>query len=165
MAGARRWFRERHIEVLLRTLAIAPDLRLRAVVPHREADDAHALARSHGVADRVEWLSGVKDEQLAALYRGAAVTAMPSIDEGFGLPALESISCGTPVAYWRGCAAVAETVGVSGWALDRAGDAEAWAEALVDAVRSPHRVEPPTGRYDWDRTAAIVSDTLRAALD
>lgn len=39
----------------------------------------------------------VSEERLAALYRGALALVIPSLDEGFGLPALEAMSCGTPV--------------------------------------------------------------------
>ena len=43
------------------------------------------------------WLGHVDDETLADLYRAAAVTAYPSLYEGFGLPALEAMACGSPV--------------------------------------------------------------------
>ncbi len=44
-------------------------------------------------------LSGyVTDDQLATLYRGAATTVVPSLHEGFGLPVLEALACGTPLA-------------------------------------------------------------------
>lgn len=43
------------------------------------------------------WLGHVDDETLADLYRAAAVTAYPSLYEGFGLPAVEAMACGSPV--------------------------------------------------------------------
>jgi glycosyltransferase involved in cell wall biosynthesis len=88
---------------------------------------------------------------------------MPSTLEGFGLPALESVACGVPVINWVGCEAVAEIVGDRGWALSRADDPDEWAGALADAATSVRRVTPPGGgRYDWDRTAEVVSSVLAA---
>lgn len=59
----------------------------------------HAARGSAGlVADaRIRWLGRVSDEELADLYAAAAVTAFPSLHEGFGLPALEAMACGSPL--------------------------------------------------------------------
>ena len=46
---------------------------------------------------RVTWHRGLDDTQLAAFYRSAAVTVLPSRYEGFGMPVIESMACGTPV--------------------------------------------------------------------
>jgi len=154
----------KNLDVVLRALALAPDVRLRAVMPQQEIAFATSRAEEEGVADRVEWLYGVDDDRLAALYRGASATVMPSTLEGFGLPALESITSGVPVIFWQGCEAVAEIVGHRGWAMESSKDAARWAAALTEAVGSSRRVAPPMGEYDWDRTAAIVSDALEHAL-
>lgn len=153
----------KNLDVVLRALVLAPDVLLRAVVPEREVADAAARAAALGVGNRVTWLHGIDDERLAELYRGAAATVMPSTIEGFGLPALESIACGTPVVFWRGCAAVGEIVGDRGWAMDSATDVEEWAGALTAATEGPRRVEPPRGAHDWDRVAETVSDVLKQA--
>lgn len=156
--------RHKNLDVVLRALAIADGVKLRAVVPQREIAAAAAHAAELLVADRVDWLHDVDDEQLAALYRGAAATVMPSTLEGFGLPALESIACGVPVVFWRGCESVAEIVGDRGWALESAADAADWAAALNAAVEARRRVTPPVGAHDWNRTAAVISDVLEQTL-
>lgn len=149
------------LAVLLRALPAAPGVRLTVVVPETEAADVRQRAAALRVGDRVDVRYGVDDANLAELYRGAAATAMPSTLEGFGLPALESISCGVPVLYWRGCEAVAEIVGDRGRRVEEADAAEEWAAVLTEAVDAVRRVAPPApGEYDWARTAGIVSDVL-----
>lgn len=156
--------RHKNVDVVLRALAQTPGLRLTAVVPAGDAEATLSRARELGVADRVGLVHGVDDARLAELYRGAVATVMPSTLEGFGLPALESISCGVPVIFWRGCEAVAEIVGDRGWALESADDADEWAHALSVASGTARRVSPPPAdAYDWDRTAGIVADVLEQA--
>jgi glycosyltransferase involved in cell wall biosynthesis len=152
------------LDVVLDALSSARDVRLVAVVPEREITDLEARAAHRRVDARVRWVSGVDDESLADLYRGAAATVMPSTLEGFGLPALESIRCGTPVVHWAGCEAVAEIVGDRGHAVASSDDAQEWASALVEAVAAERRVIPPRG-YDWNRTAGIISETITRLLD
>ncbi|MFJ4999857.1 glycosyltransferase family 4 protein [Microbacterium sp. NPDC088619] len=154
----------KNLDVVLDALASARDVRLVAVVPEREIADLDARAAHRRVDTRVRWVSGVDDEKLADLYRGAAATVMPSTLEGFGLPALESIRCGTPVVYWAGCESVAEIVEDRGHAVTSPDDAQEWASALTEAVATERRVVPPDG-YDWNRTAAIISDTITRLLD
>lgn len=154
----------KNLDVVLRALPLAPDVRLVAVVPRTEAVAIAARASVLNAGDRVELLHEVDDPRLAELYRGAAATVMPSTLEGFGLPALESIACGVPVIFWRGCESVAEIVGDRGWALESSQDASEWAAALTMAAAAPRRVDPPLGVYDWDRTAAVVSDVLEQEL-
>lgn len=150
----------KNIDVLLRAAAVATGIRVRTVVPEGEAAEVRRLAAEWGVAQRVDVIVGVDDERLAELYRGAAATVMPSLLEGFGLPALESIASGTPVIHWSGCRAVAEIVGGRGWSVAEAHDAQEWAAAVVEAVGSARRVSAPVGVYDWDRTARIVGETI-----
>jgi glycosyltransferase involved in cell wall biosynthesis len=60
-------------------------------------DDLAALAAALGVRDRVQFLGYVPHEHVPALYAAAAAFVFPSLYEGFGLPLLEAMACGTPV--------------------------------------------------------------------
>ncbi|SAL00405.1 glycosyl transferase, group 1 [Caballeronia fortuita] len=59
-----------------------------AILSHVEERKAH---------DRIRFLGRLSEEELAALYRGAQALIFPSLYEGFGLPIVESMACGTPV--------------------------------------------------------------------
>jgi len=66
--------------------------------PHKNVDRLIAAAQTAGVElTRVGSERFVTKEQLAALYRGAIALVLPSLEEGFGLPALEAMACGTAV--------------------------------------------------------------------
>lgn len=154
----------KNLEVVFAAMATIRGLDLRLVLPLSEVNEGLAKARAAGLDGRVIVHCDVDDAELAELYRGAVLTAFPSTREGFGLPALESIMCGTPVVYWRGCLPVAETVGPAGRAVGAADDAAEWAAVIAAEISYPTVVEPPIGRYDWDRTASLVGGAVSRVL-
>jgi glycosyltransferase involved in cell wall biosynthesis len=99
-----------------------------------------ARARSLGVARTVTFLGLVSDRELVDAYRAADVTVVPSLSlEGFGLVVLESLACGTPVVG-TDAGGLAEALEVTRQrSAVPAGDVDALAGALRDAV-----VHPPT---------------------
>ncbi|HIY65697.1 MAG TPA: glycosyltransferase family 4 protein [Candidatus Agrococcus pullicola] len=153
----------KNLSVVLDALMHVPGLRLRALLPPREHHEAHNAFRARGIDDRVDLLTDLTDDELAAQYRGAAATVMPSLIEGFGLPALESLAVGTPIIYWVGCAAVAETVGHNGTAVTGAKSTTEWADALNSALVHPRKVSGLDKAYSWDVTADVVNSTLATA--
>lgn len=73
------------------------------------------------------------DATLAALYRGAALVALPSTYEGFGFPLLEAMACGAPVLAAR-AGSLPEVGGDAAAWVDDAHDAGAWANALRELL-------------------------------
>jgi glycosyltransferase involved in cell wall biosynthesis len=99
--------------------------------PRPKGRVALALER-FGLTDIVTTISGVSDEELARLYGEAEVAIVPSLYEGFSLPAIEAMSCEVPVVATTG-GALPEVVGTSGETglLVQPNNPE----ALVDAIR------------------------------
>jgi glycosyltransferase involved in cell wall biosynthesis len=117
--------------------------------------------------DGVRALGYVDDALLPGLYAGAEVFVLPSLHEGFGLPCLEAMACGTPVVA-AAAGALPETVGDAG-VLVPAGDAGALAEAVAalagdDAERSRlSRAGAARAQgFSWDRTARAIDAVLAA---
>jgi mannosylfructose-phosphate synthase len=91
------------IQALPTLLELVPDARLIAAFGSEESaqDEAgvaelHRLATELDVEEHIQWVQYVPDEDLANYYRAAAVFAMPSRYEPFGMVAIEAMACGTP---------------------------------------------------------------------
>ena len=84
---------------LVDTLARLPnDVHLTLVDADTPLNPARTRARTLGCADRIHFTGHISNEELVRLYCRAAVVVVPSLYEGFGLPAAEAMACGTPVA-------------------------------------------------------------------
>lgn len=124
-----------------------------------------ALMRETGLQDAVRHTGRLSEDQLAEHYRDADVVVMPSTYEGFGMPALEAMACGTPVVAGR-AAAVPEVVGDAAALVDPF-DVEAIAatieQVLSDtALRDRLAAAGPqrAARFTWDAVAARVAGSL-----
>jgi glycosyltransferase involved in cell wall biosynthesis len=80
-------------------------------------DGDYALVRDLGMRDQVRFLGYVPDEDMPALYSSATLLAFPSLHEGFGLPVLEAMACGTPVMT-SNVSATAEVAGDAALLVD-----------------------------------------------
>ena len=127
-----------------------------------------------GIADAVEFVSGVTTDRIVELYAQAEVACVPSLYEGFSLPAVEAMACGVPVVGTTG-GAVPEVIGRDGETglLVPPGDPEAFAAALRRALGDPDlraRIGA-AGRaralstFTWRQTAVGTVEQYRALLD
>jgi glycosyltransferase involved in cell wall biosynthesis len=139
-------------------------------VSHRDERRAHQRAAGAlAIAHAVRFLDHVPEADLPWLYNASAVAVLPSSYEGFGLPVLEAMACGTPVV----CAAAAALPEVAGDAavLVPPGDAVALGEALVRVLTDPalradlvQRGLARAAAYTWQGTAAATLGRYEAAL-
>lgn len=125
------------------------------------------VAGSTGQArDGVEYAGRVSDEELVALYRGAAALLDATLYEGFGYQPLEAMACGAPVVA-SSAGSIPEVVGEAGLLLDPS-DADGLAGALVRVLEEPglagelrRRGFERAREFTWERTA----DALLALVD
>lgn len=124
----------------------------------------YRVAEAEGMKERVVVMGYVTDEELVALYRNASVFVLPSLFEGFGIPALEAMSFGCPVAA-SNRTSIPEIVGDGGIFFEPE-DQNAMAEAIYLVVTNPDMrrklIKNGLERaklFSWEKTA---ERTLRA---
>jgi glycosyltransferase involved in cell wall biosynthesis len=133
-------------------------------------DDTFVMARASGYAEELVFTGYVPDEDLVALYNAADLFVYPSIFEGFGLPPLEAMACGTPIVA-SNTSSLPEVVGEAGLMVDPL-DAEALAGAMARvlgdgalraqlAVRGPERA----ATFSWETSARIIRDVYHGYRD
>jgi len=106
----------------------------------------------------------VEDADLPAIYNLADVFAMPSLYEGFGIPPLEAMSCGTPVVVANN-SSLPEVAADAGLLID-AQDTEAWADALSRVLHDStlrqgmaERGICQAGKFTWREAARTLRST------
>ena len=118
---------------------IDPSVTLTAVdggAPHRKVTDR--LMERLGLGGRVEFTGKTSTEELVRLYSRAELAVVPSVYEGFGLPAAEAMSCGVPVVSSNG-GALPEVVGDAG-IVTPARDEHALAAAVNGLINDRNRL-------------------------
>jgi glycosyltransferase involved in cell wall biosynthesis len=116
------------------------------------------------------WARDMRDEELAALYRSATLLAMPSVDEGFGLPVLEAMASGTP-SLTSDLHAVKEIIQDNGF-LEESSDSARWAEK-IGRIIADREIRERRGRrgieraaeFTWRESARRTVDVYRGVLN
>ncbi len=132
------------------------------------ADEVHREAAASPVAPDIRFLGSLSADLLTALYSTADLFVFPSLYEGFGLPVLEAMASGVPVA----CSNVSSIPEVAGDAAelfdpeDPDGIATVMERVLFDVSGRAARIRggiARAGQFSWERTARMTRDALRQA--
>lgn len=134
---------------------------------------ATQLIKELNLAESIEFVSGVTDQRIVELYNEAEVAIVPSLYEGFSLPAIEAMSCGVPLVATTG-GALPEVVGADGVTALQVppGDSDALAQKIGWALEQTNlrSVVGAAGRerviqnFSWKITAERTVEHYRALL-
>ncbi|CAM5636771.1 glycosyltransferase family 4 protein [Streptomyces viridifaciens] len=141
--------------------------------PQKDDGPVAEAVRRFGLAEHVEFRTGLTDQELVDLYRSAEVACVPSLYEGFSLPAAEAMATGTPLVATTG-GAIPEVAGPDGETCLAVppGEADSLAAALGRLLDDP-RLRAELGaagrervlaRFTWERAAELTADAYRAAI-
>jgi len=146
-----------------------PDLKVVLAGDGFERSDLARLAYDLGMGPDVTFLGWVPNTELPPYYRAAALSVIPSLEEGFGIPAAEAMGCEVAVVASDagGLPEVVEN-GVTGLVVPR-GDSAALAQAIGSLLADPERRRAmgQAGRaralrlFDWDRSAEQFEQIYR----
>lgn len=129
-------------------------------------DEMTALIAEKNLGAHVHLLEYVSKENLPFLYSGATGFVFPSLHEGFGIPVLEAMACGTPVIVSNG-SSLPEVAGPAGLQVDpykTASIADAMEALFSDAALRRDLSEKGLARsseFSWERTAKMTLETFQ----
>lgn len=163
------------IKLVLQAMKLLPEEVSLVIVDEGEPNKPYApgLVRQLGLAERVMFTGRVTQEELVKHYRRASLLVLPSEFEGFGLPVVEALSCGTPVVV-TDAGSLPEVVGNGeGGLIVPKGDFKALAKAMGTIIGSPSlaREMGKRGRmrmerlFSWDRTALDTEKVYEKAVE
>lgn len=160
------------IEAMAKLRADGHDLTL-TVIGKAKPGKTMDLIEQYGLMPHLDFVSGVTDERIVELYSEAELAVVPSLYEGFSLPAIEAMCSGTPLVATDG-GALPEVTGADGETVFRCrkGDAESLAAAIRHALANPDaraRVgaagrQRVIERWTWRRCAEMTVEQYREVL-
>jgi glycosyltransferase involved in cell wall biosynthesis len=163
----------RYLLEALAKLRTERDLSLTVIGRPKQGGASARTIAELGLSGAVEFVSGVSDERIVELYSESALAVVPSLYEGFSLPAIEAMSCGVPLVATTG-GAIPEVVGRDGETAFCVppGDSEALAAKIAFALDHPElRAQVgAAGRqrviehWSWRHTAEQTVEQYRALL-
>ncbi|MDT3400315.1 glycosyltransferase family 4 protein, partial [Streptomyces sp. B1866] len=161
------------VEALAKVRTEHPEAHLVVVGKRPEEGPVAAAVARYGLEGAVDFVKGISDAELVDLVRGAQVACVPSLYEGFSLPAAEAMATGTPLVATTG-GAIPEVAGPGGkTCLSVApGDAGALAAALVRLLGDAdlrRRLgaagrDRVLARFTWEQAARETAECYREAI-
>ncbi len=158
------------LRYLLEAVKALPDTRLVIMGPHDDSSNVATLIERLGLAERVQLAGSVSLEEMVVTYARSQVAVIPSLYEGFSLPAVEAMACGVPLVASSG-GALAEVVGgLAATVKPGSGGLLAIAieEVLADYEAALFRAEQARievlKRYSWERAALLTEVEYTRAL-
>ncbi len=147
------------------------DAELVVVGEFDEGGDCDRLISTLGIEDAIETHSEISYDRMVDLYGTADLAVVPSVYEGFGLPAGEALACGVPVVATTG-GGLPEVVGDAGVLVEPA-DSDALADAIRELLADDERRrrlgergrERIVAEFDWERAARETVRTYRDAIE
>ncbi|MFC9326757.1 glycosyltransferase family 4 protein [Kitasatospora sp. NPDC057015] len=162
-----------HLVEALAKVRTEREAHLVVVCKQRSDGPVAEAVRRFGLEPYIEFRSGLTDRELVDLYRSAEVACVPSLYEGFSLPAAEAMATGTPLVATTG-GAIPEVAGPDGESCLAVppGDAGALATALGRLLDDPGLRaalgaagrERVLARFTWERAAELTVERYRAAI-
>ncbi len=148
-----------------------PKLELLLISKPNPGGKTEKLVQRLGLVDKVQFVNGISTEQMVRYYAEAAIAVVPSVYEGFGLPAGEAMACGVPVVSTDG-GALPEVVGDAG-VIVPAKNVDALVEAIDSLLQDPQaraelgarakkRIEE---NFCWQVCAGQMTDYYLQVLD
>lgn len=125
------------LRAFARLLEQYPDLELLLISKPQPGGKTEKLVRELGIGDRIRFVSGISTEQMVQYYAQATLAVVPSVYEGFGLPAGEAMGCGVPVVSTNG-GALPEVVGDAGVIVPTR-DVDALVAGIAQLLEDPVR--------------------------
>lgn len=162
----------KNIKTAIAAIKWLPNHRLLIAGPEdpRYTPDLKAFARDIGVSSQLEFVSYVPYAQLPALISGAIALVFPSLWEGFGLPVLEAMACGTPVIASK-LASLPEVAGDAAYFVKNPADADEIGVAMKAIATTPgvNRQLSEAGlqqvrRFSWEETGKATGELLEKYL-
>lgn len=152
---------------LLQAFALLPERSEIKLVLSGNADEPSlSLAKELGISDRVVFAGRIPEAQLPAYYRGAELLVFPSLYEGFGIPAVEAMACGTPVVA-ANATSLPEIVGTAAELVDPK-DPEAISAGLHrvladNTLRTSMRAVglEQTTKFTWEKVTSRIAKGLQ----
>jgi glycosyltransferase involved in cell wall biosynthesis len=163
------------LQYLLRAIAelafTYPDIHLEVLGKLKPAGDTEKLVNELNLRKHLTFTSGVETQEVVNMYARASLVVVPSVYEGFGLPAGEAMSCGVPVISTNG-GALPEVVGGCGIIVP-VRDPEAIARAIEELINNPDKRSELSKRgrerilkyFSWKVAAHEMVDLYHEVLE